>query len=65
MLLHDININTFDSPNGMAVANGYFNFSASGFLCQVRLPRFAVASQKGNSLISVMVFVDKICAFYV
>ena len=59
MLLRDININTFYSPNGMAVANGYFNFSASGFLCQVRLPKTAVASQKMTSLILVMVFVDK------
>lgn len=28
----------------MAVANGYFDFSASGFGCQVRLPGLAVAS---------------------
>lgn len=28
----------------MAVAKGYFDFSASGFGCQVRLPRRAVAS---------------------
>lgn len=47
----------------MAVAKGYFDFSASGFGCQVRLPRRAVASQKGRCLISVMVFVDKFCDF--
>ena len=43
----------------MAVAKGYFDFSASEFGCQVRLPGLAVASQKGRELILVMVFVDK------
>ena len=44
----------------MAVASGYFDFSASGFGCQVRLPGLAVASQKGRELILLVLFVDKV-----
>ena len=56
---NDININTFLALP-MAVASGYSDFSASEFGCQVRLPRFAVASQKGRELILLVLFVEKV-----
>ena len=56
---NDININTFLALP-MAVASGYSDFSASEFGCQVRLPRFVVASQKGRELILLVLFVEKV-----
>ena len=43
----------------LAVASGYFDFSLSGFVCQVRLLAATDARHKGNRIILLVVFVEK------
>ena len=43
----------------LAVASGYFDFSLSSFVCQVRLPGLMVARHKGNRNILLTLFVEK------
>ena len=43
----------------LAVASGYFDFSLSGFVCQVRLLAVTDARHKGNRIILLVVFVEK------
>jgi len=53
--------NTYALPlhSHLAVASGYFDFSVSGFVCQVRLPRWLVARHKGIRNILLTLFVEK------